>query len=366
VTIPAAILSLSLLVAPRAFASLVFVQAGGTEGQGYAFTIDRTCLAFTANHVVANANQAELVSVQGERVIAQVHRRDEPKDLALLIVPEGASRSRPKLCHGESNISLQIPELITRRNNSKLILQRVPSRAGSLDQVGMQVREASADSIWFSMNPAAADSIAQGDSGATVWLGNVARRSDVEGRGTLVGMTVAVQGDAVRVLRADIIQQAVFALLWPLEIEKVRFSPHNARLVQLAWGPIPEPASRVVSRAMSWSSGVATVHFTLDLGDRDTVVESVSVGLLSLKSFGRRLVGAALHGATPRRTDLKVQTSQMRPGETSSWTDQGCFRSRNSLAGVCKFSTPIIARGIRIQLEGEVSQLTSVSLKVTE
>lgn len=362
----ATLLSSLMLVASPAWASLVRVHAGGAEGQGYAFTLERKCLAFTANHVVAGARQAELISVAGERVTASVHRRDEARDLALLVVSEATTRSRPKLCSGANAISMDVAGLIARLKVAKVILQRVPSRAGSLDQTAMRVSGMPVDSDWFSLAPAAQDSIAQGDSGATVWLDNVVRRTGVEGTGTLLGMIVSVQGDEVRVLRADVLQQAIFAMLWPLEIEKLRFSPGNATLVAMGYGSFPAPPARLATQSMSWSSGVATMHLTFDLGDRDTVVESVSVSMLSLANVGRRLIGGLLFAESPRRTDLKVQTSQARPGETHAWTDQRCFRDRGANPGNCQFRTPVVARGLRIQLEGEVSQLNSVSMKVIE
>jgi hypothetical protein len=350
-----------------AHSSSVFVQAGTTEGQGYAFRLGKLCMVFTALHVVSDAKQVELVSPKGERTLANVVGRNSSLDLALLELLADRGRPLPTLCVGESSMPLDVPVWIQQAGpRSQVALQRVPSRAGAVDHVPVQAGNLDGASPYFHIKPASADAIAQGDSGATVWINNGAPRPNVESNGTLIGMAVAVENGLVRVLRADFIQQAVYSMLWPVDMSKIRFATGQGSNVQMAYGTVPRVLPRGRPQALSWSTGAATVHFIIDLGDRDTTVEGVSVSRGVLQKMLGDLLKSLVAQAGPAESQtlrMRVQTSQLRPAETGAWLAERCMKPDvRGPINPCQFPSAKVVRGITVELTGDISRISELGL----
>ena len=160
---------------------------------------------------------------------------------------------------------------------------------------------------------------------------------------------VAVSGEQVR----DFILQALAPVAW----RELAVEPSGVKVTTLLRGSFPRDDDHTLEID---DHALTNLSMELDLGDGDTVVTGVAAR------------GAARAAGVPVPTGLRVASSMFRPEPGVAWTGERCERQPRPPRGVaqpwgaeCRFKSPRVARGIRVEVGGDLSGLRRVTLLVT-
>ncbi len=358
----------------------VHVLVGHSQGQGYTFTLGRSCYAYTAGHVLSRPGGSVLLTNrQAFQAKARVIAIDSRLDLGLLQVdPDGMRPS--KVCDGGTPQLIQPGALMSaaRTGLPDVWMDTIASQSGELDRLELSLRPEGIGETRLLLSPTSGNkrrvesrTPQSGDSGASVFG---SPRDSERGRygadgtptarqvGLLLGVHVGVKGDQSVAVRADVLHEFVFQALQPVVWEKIKIAPAHVKLHRYRRGVFPAE-----SRDQYWqltAQGLDHVTLELDLGERDFSLTGVSVETGGLGG------GAA---STRRPPSIRVLTSQFQPSGDAKvrWERGACdaapARRQSGSTGAptslrCSLSAQRNTRGLRLEFIGNPSELKSVTL----
>ena len=191
----------------------VHVLVGHSQGQGYTFTLGRSCYAYTAGHVLSRPGGSVLLTNrQAFQAKARVIAIDSRLDLGLLQVdPDGMRPS--KVCDGGTPQLIQPGALMSaaRTGLPHVWMDTIASQSGELDRLELSLRPEGIGETRLLLSPTSGNkrrvesrTPQSGDSGASVFG---SPRDSERGRygadgtptarqvGLLLGVHVGVKGD---------------------------------------------------------------------------------------------------------------------------------------------------------------------------
>jgi hypothetical protein len=359
----------------------VRITHGNESGQGHVFTLGTSCYAYTAGHVLragASASVA-MVDVAGYRAEGKVIAVDAKLDLGLIEVQGEATRNGKFCTSAASTPMFRVDAGLEQLRGAApgVWLDRVSSPAGGLDRFELALRRGGQDPDHLELVPgdskheARRDRTPQkGDSGATVFISDrhTARtRYSADGEpaaraaGKVLGVLSSVEGNVARVVRSDRVHEFVFNALQPVGWSGIRVEPPSAVVVARQRDGFREP--RYVDLPLH-ATVLDHIAFELDLGDQDTLVEAVSIGLAP---------STRAAAARARAHSVRVFTSQFRPGDGAKWVSERCAADAGqprrpadraaASAVACTLKAARVARGLRVEILGDPTTVRRIAIR---
>jgi hypothetical protein len=352
----------------------VWISSGSEAGQGAVIVVGSRCVVVTAAHVVGSGGEPlKLVDADRNSADAVVLKSDTALDLAVLEVPDRRKAARD-LCSRKSTsiVTVDRDTALKAAGQSPVVwLDKVNSASGEETRIPLSLlSKGQPGHLGLVRVPGSAGQIepGPGDSGAPVWVSrskilSAQRLYDREGKPTrvmsnnkaLLGIYVGrKQGESVAV-PADRVRELVLQALEPVARSEISISPESAKTTAFLRGSLDSkgnlPEQEISAAALN------SVAIELDLGRREAFVTSVDVHVAPAIAGTRRST------ARPR---LDVFSSAYRPAEARDWKRERCASTRTTSVPTsvrCEFSSPKVARGLRIELAGSVSSIRQVAVE---
>lgn len=319
--------------------------------------------------------------MEGYRTTATVLKVDSALDLGLLEVTSGTAQR--KLCaSGNLDYMLRLDPLIgtMRREGHDIWLDKISAAAGGLERMEMSLGPRAPTSDALEIVPKSGPNPdhygrmpAKGDSGSSVWVYErprsehyrYTRKGEINPRphGNFLGVFVAVEGKAARVVRSDRVHEFIFETLKPVRWSEIAIDPGGTEITNRMRGPFPT-RGREQTLAMS-ARTLAGLSYELDLGERDKLLSGIEL------QFAPDAAGASARRARPPQ--VAVETSQFRPKDKGQWARDTCraeasarAASRASATLTCSMLRPRVARGVRLEIVADPSTLRRIRLLTQE
>jgi hypothetical protein len=367
--------------AASAVASPVRITHGNESGQGHVFVLGASsCYAFTAGHVLRAGPSVPvlMVDADGYRAEGKVLAVDAQLDVGLIEVRGEATRNA-KFCGSVITPMIRVEAALEQMRGKPLgaWLDRISSPAGGLDRFELSLRRGGGrQDHLVELVPGDAKhesrrdrSPQKGDSGATVWISErpAASRYSKDGEplpkaaGRMLGVLSSVEGDVARVVRSDRLHEFIFNTLQPVNWRGIRVEPSSAIVVAYQRSAFRQPSYVDLPLHPTMLDHIA---FEIDLGDQDTLVEAVSVGL-----------AAAAAGRVPARQRphvVLVYSSQFRPKDSAKWVREACAPTpsqrrrpgdRAPDSATCTLKAARVARGLRVEIVGDPTLVRGLKVR---